>query len=55
VGFRLGKICSFRGCGCAQIETAAFADNRDAKSTAIHKLNNNAGEIATFLGSANSN
>lgn len=35
--------------------TAAFADNKDAKTAAIDKLNKNANEIATFLSSANPN
>jgi len=35
--------------------TADFADNKDAKTVAIDKLNKNADEIATFLSSANPN
>ena len=35
--------------------TADFADNKDAKTAAIEKLNKNADEIATFLSSANPN
>jgi len=35
--------------------TADFADNKDAKTAAIDKLNKNADEIATFLSSANPN
>jgi len=35
--------------------TAEFADNKDAKTAAIDKLNKNAEEIATFLSSANPN
>ena len=35
--------------------TAAFAENKDAKTAAIDKLNKNADEIATFLSSANPN
>ena len=35
--------------------TAEFADNKDAKTAAIDKLNKNADEIATFLSSANPN
>lgn len=33
--------------------TAAFAENKDAKTAAVNKLNKNADEIATFLSSAN--
>jgi hypothetical protein len=35
--------------------TAAFANNKDAKTAAIDKMNKNADEIATFLSSANPN
>ena len=35
--------------------TAAYAENKEAKTAAIDKLNKNAEEIATFLASANPN
>jgi hypothetical protein len=35
--------------------TAAFAGNTEAKGTAVEKIKKNAGEIATFLSSANPN